>query len=61
MPPERKRKSYQLLMDIVRLGGLLQKTGNEFFRGRGLTQAQFNTLMVLMYTRPMGCRQNELC
>ena len=61
MPPERKRKSYQLLMDLVRLGGLLQKTGNEFFRGRGLTQAQFNTLMVLMYTRPMGCRQNELC
>jgi len=48
-------------MELVRLGSLLQKTSNEFFRGRGLTQAQFNTLMVLMYTRPMGCRQNELC
>jgi len=48
-------------MDVVRIGGLLQKVGNEFFRDRGLTQAQFNTLMVLMYTRPMGCRQNELC
>lgn len=61
MTAERKKKSYQLLMDLVRLGGLLQKTGNEFFRGKGLTQAQFNTLMVLMYTRPVGCRQNELC
>ena len=46
---------------MIQLGGLLHKAGNEFFRGRGLTQAQFNTLMILRYTRPMGCRQNELC
>ncbi len=61
MPNQRRTESYQTLMDLIRLGGLLHKAGNEFFRDRGLTQAQFNTLMVLRYTRPMGCRQNEIC
>ena len=52
--------SYQTLMELVKTTMLLKKTGDRFFKGHGLTQSQFNVLMVLKYDAPQGCTQSEL-
>jgi DNA-binding MarR family transcriptional regulator len=53
--------SYQALLALVKLAGVLRKAGDRFFRGYGLTQSQFNILMVLRHTASEGCTQTELC
>ena len=58
--PTRDRRSYAALLSLVKLAGLLRKAGDRFFRSYGLTQSQFNVLMVLSHQTPRGCRQCEL-
>ena len=48
-------------MALVRVSGRLRKAGDRFFRAFGLTQAQFNVLMILRHESPEGCSQMELC
>ena len=57
----RQRFSYQVMLALVKLAGVLRKAGDRFFRAYGLTQSQFNVLMVLKYRAPEGCTQTELC
>lgn len=57
----RRGGPYQVMLSLVKIAGLLQKAGDRFFREFGLTQAQFNILIVLKYQRPDGCTQTELC
>lgn len=45
----------------MKLAGVLRKAGDRFFRAYGLTQCQFNILMVLRHVTPSGCSQTELC
>ena len=52
--------SYQTLMELVKTTALLKKAGDRFFKEHGLTQSQFNVLMVLKYDTPQGCTQSEL-
>lgn len=47
-------------MTLVRVSSLLRKAGDHFFAGHGLTQAQFNVLMVLKYDAPGGCTQQAI-
>ena len=48
-------------MGLVSTSEALRKAGNRFFEKHGLTQTQFNVLMVLKHDVPSGCSQNELC
>ena len=57
----REKLSYEALLALVKLAGVLRKTGDSFFREFGLSQSQFNVLMVLQYQRPEGCSQIDLC
>lgn len=52
--------SYRTLMELVRTTMFLKKAGDHFFKQYGLTQSQFNVLMVLRYDAPRGCTQSEL-
>jgi len=56
----RQKPSYQALHAVVRTAGILQKAGNQFFRSYGLTQSQFNILMLLVHDFPEGCHQSSL-
>lgn len=51
---------YRALMALVRTSNLLRKAGDRFFADFGLTQVQFNVLMVLKYDAPGGCTQRAL-
>ena len=53
--------SYQAFLAVIKLAGVLRKAGDRFFRTYGLTQSQFNILMVLNYGHPRGCTQTEVC
>lgn len=57
----REHPSYQALMALVKVSGLLLKAGDRFFKRHGLTQVQFNVLMILRYVAPAGCRQSDIC
>jgi|TARA_B100000959_G_scaffold272163_1_gene321176 DNA-binding MarR family transcriptional regulator len=57
----RRRPAYQALMSLVRVSALLRKAGDKFFQLHGVTQSQFNVLLLLKYEFPRGCNQNELC
>lgn len=57
----RNEPYYGAFLDLVRLASLLRKAGDRFFRKRGITQAQFNVLMLLKHEAPSGCSQNQLC
>ncbi len=52
---------YGALLALVKVGGMLRKAGDRFFKDYGLTQCQFNVLMVLQYVEGGGCAQKELC
>ena len=56
----REQAPYRALMDLVKVTGLLKKAGDRFFKAYGLTQSQFNVLMVLKYDAPKGCTQSDL-
>ena len=55
------RASYVTLVELVKLSGALKRSGDLFFRSQGITQAQFNLLMVLKNAPASGCTQTELC
>jgi DNA-binding MarR family transcriptional regulator len=57
----RETSSYQALLALVKLGGVLRKAGDRYLGAYGLTQCQFNVLMVLKHHYPAGCTQTELC
>lgn len=59
--PSREQLSYQALLSLVRVSGLLRKAGDRFFRDHHLTQSQFNVLMILKHDAPQGLSQTELC
>ena len=56
----RERVSYRALISLVRVAGILRKTGDRFLSAYGITQTQFNVLMVLKYETPKGCSQMKL-
>ena len=56
----REQAPYRALMDLVKVTGLLKKAGDHFFKPYGLTQSQFNVLMVLKHDAVKGCTQSEL-
>ncbi len=60
-PDPRAHPSYLVLLDLVGVSEALRKAANRFFGSHGLTQTQFNVLMVLKHQTPDGCSQRELC
>jgi DNA-binding MarR family transcriptional regulator len=56
MPPP---DSYHAVLTLVRVAGLLRKAADRFFKDFGLTQSQFNVLMVLRDS-PQGCSQTNI-
>lgn len=52
--------AYRALLALVRTSSLLRKAGDRFFADFGLTQVQFNVLMILKYDAPGGCTQRAL-
>ena len=50
---------YQAVLTLVRVAGLLRKAADRFFREFGLTQSQFNVLLVLR-DQPQGCSQTSI-
>ena len=51
---------YEAVLTLVRVAGLLRKAADRFFHEFGLTQSQFNVLMVLKNDAPRGCSQVDL-
>ena len=56
----RTRPAYRALIEVVRASGLIAKAGDRVLGRHGLTQTQFNVLMVLRYDLPRGASQTEL-
>jgi DNA-binding MarR family transcriptional regulator len=57
----RTNLSYQAFVALLKTSSLLLKTGDRFLHRYGITQCQFNILMVLKHEVPEGCSQAELC
>ena len=47
-------QGHEALLNIVLTGSLLNKEGTRFFRPFGITEAQFNVLMILKYQSDQG-------
>ena len=49
-----QNQGHEALLNIVLTGSLLNKEGTKFFRPFGITEAQFNVLMILKYQSDQG-------
>lgn len=49
-----QNQGHEVLLNIVLTGSLLNKEGTKFFRPFGITEAQFNVLMLLQYQSDQG-------
>lgn len=57
---DRSRPAYRALMSLVWVSNLVQKAGDRFFQQYGLTQSQFNVLMVVRDAGSEGLTQVQL-
>jgi DNA-binding MarR family transcriptional regulator len=53
-------QNHEALLSLVRTSALMQKLADRFFAEFGLTDVQFNILMILKEHRPTGISQQEL-
>lgn len=53
-------QNHEALLSLVRTAALMQKLADRFFAGFGLTDVQFNILMILKEHGPNGISQQEL-
>jgi DNA-binding MarR family transcriptional regulator len=53
-------QNHEALLSLVRTSALMQKLSDRFFAEFGLTDAQFNILMILKEHGPEGLSQQEL-
>lgn len=49
-----QNQGHEALLNIVLTGSLLNKEGTKFFRPFGITEAQFNVLMILQHQSDQG-------
>ena len=52
--------NHEALLSVVRTSSLMQKLSDRFFAGFGLTDVQFNIMMILEDHSPDGLNQQEL-